>query len=218
MRLVLQFSPLPTDFFNPTDIVLTTEEFLSNTFQGASILSIESFNVPHDDYRKKFDDIKDLFLEETDFFGDLRKIFEASLPAFYNHVYGNYVKWFHGLNEVLNGNPGINEIVLSDAIEKSNYIPFYESEGEVNRKLFYNSYDFIPRLLFSWLRSEGYNCTIYRRRSRIKLMFNVFMRRYALLHLMVLIIALKKIRYIFNSNKIKRPSPYSKKLKFIFAS
>ena len=71
--------------------------------------------------------------------------FSSNFSTFYLNIIRNNYKWVWHLERVKKKYDKI-DVVITDFV-KCNYMPFYESEGEVNNMLFYKKYDYIPQIL-----------------------------------------------------------------------
>jgi hypothetical protein len=109
----------------------------------------------------------------------IRDAFIANFHNFYFHIFRNIYKWIINLEAQLERYPDA-QIVLTDIV-CGTYMPLYEAEGEINKPLFYKSYDFIPQIIHTYLTMQGISCSFIRRQSRLKRSIRIFFRRYILL-------------------------------------
>lgn len=136
----------------------------------------------------------------------LRDAFIANFHNFYFHIFRNLYKWVVNLDALLQTHPDA-QVVITDAVGGS-YMPLYEAEGEINKHLFYKGYDFIPELLYQYLRQQGVVCIVSNRHSRLRRAGRIFLRRYLVLGVKPLFYSLELFRY----KKVKAVVQPEKKL------
>jgi hypothetical protein len=129
---------------------------------------------------KLIDDISTQFISES---------IDSNFHNFYFHVFRHTYKWWFEIRKVLEQNPNIKNIIISDAIRCS-YMPLYEAEGEINKPLFYKRYDSIPYALYCSLRKLGFSVKVLKWHSKFGLFIRIFVRRY-------LVIFFKLAMYFF---------------------
>lgn len=108
------------------------------------------------------------------------ELITSAAPNIFLHNFRFLALWIETVKLLINKNK-YSEIVFSSLI-KSNYFPYYEAEGEINKGLFYKSGDFIPSCLVEYLNVNfsEINISILNKHSRLALFFRIFTRRYVL--------------------------------------
>ncbi|MGV8879144.1 MAG: hypothetical protein ACOH2A_08950 [Sphingobacteriaceae bacterium] len=83
----------------------------------------------------------------------------------------------------------IDEVVFLELIDQNFYMPFYEAEGEVTKRLNYETYDFISIHLYNYIKANynNINLTINKKRSNLKLRKRILIRRYGLFIIKILL-------------------------------
>lgn len=215
MRLIIQFSELEDFAFQDEDILVSTKYFLDKTTFEGKRYSIHQFDMPYqyllDQLTQKANDVK------NQYFGNsyLIDAFEGGFNSFYLHIYITCFYWKVAIDAVRKKYT-ITEVIISDAYNFNSFLPYYEAEGEVTRKLFYKSYDFIPNILYRYLKSENVNLTVIKHRRILSLKFRIFARRYLLLHVKVATLFFRKTSLFFSKKEKKNFKGISPK--FIFLS
>lgn len=139
---------------------------------------------------------------------NLGEVFESNKTIAYRNLQIPF-KWINTIKEILDSN-NILEIIISDVVIGSEYIPYYESEGEFTRQLLYKSYDFLPDLILQYLRANfrHINISTKQKRSKIRLKLRIFGRRYLLLVVKFLLLLKNFVKYKFGS-KVHMRTPTS---------
>jgi hypothetical protein len=205
MRLILNFSnKLEINDVLENDIVISSVHL-----ESIKYLSIFDFPFNHNLASKQFEEILFNCRYKSDFFRDL---FISNAPDIYNKNLKVVFLWLEALKHCLKYYK-IEEIVFTDYVDSGSYMPFYEAEGEVNSKLFYRQFDFIPKVLKSYLISNHKNIqlSILNNHLRLFLIARVFFRRYCILFF-------KFLYYIFYSIFTKSTVTKNRNIEHVFVS
>ncbi len=119
--------------------------------------------------------------------------FKSNFHNFYFHIFRNTYKWIKKINHLIEKHPKCF-FEITDYLY-SNYMPLYEAEGEINKTLFYNSYDFIPKLIIQYLDQKSISYTISKNHSKINLNIRVFLRRYLVLFAKPIFASIQLLKY-----------------------
>jgi hypothetical protein len=197
VRLILLIDPssnfLNEFTFRTQDVLISERKVEGNFLAHDRIYELSDFDVKRADYVKSFNDIID---QSPPLLFD---IIRAHGHSFFNNVFTHFLKWITAI-DILLKKYQITELVFSDYAYNFDYIPYYESEGEINAGIFYKKYDFIPRLLVTKYKNR-YNISIIKYHNSSFLKCRIFVRRYALLCVKLFYGLFRKILSIFNKNK-----------------
>ena len=204
MRLILLFNSEKNFFakfkLESTDIVLSEKPVIIENFDHSRIFLLSNFNIDRKIYVKRFEEILSSINSNV---GD---IIQAHGPSFFNHVFMHFVKWITSIDKLLAIYP-INELVLSDFVKSNLYVPYYESEGEINMRFFYKEYDFIPNIIFENYKKK-YQVRILKNHSLLAHKGRIFIRRYILLFVKLIIHLYYKIISSKSNKIIRDPENY----------
>ncbi len=82
----------------------------------------------------------------------IKDAFLSNINGFYIHILRLLAQWDSGIKSLYQ-TYFIEEIVFSDLVE-GDYVTFYESEGEIQKRLFYKRYDFLPGLILQTVKKR----------------------------------------------------------------
>jgi hypothetical protein len=135
----------------------------------------------------------------------LQDIFISSKTSLY-FVMIALENWRRSLDNLISEYP-VEEIVFTEIIHQDFYLPFYEAEGEVTKALSYEPYDFISIALCNFVKSQypAIKITVVKEHSKLKLRKRIFVRRYVLLLLKVLLQGWQCLKAVKFSLKKARP-------------
>ncbi len=181
LSLYLLFSEKGPLKVKENDIILTSSEFLFSAreyYKGIRVFCIDEFKVP---FRAIVDDAvsarKD-FVEKNNLHRETQFLLEANYNVIVNNLMVPALKWKIAIQELI-GKYDFTEIVFSDIISNSAYMPFYEAEGEIHRALLYKKFDFIPKLIERYIKeTTKLKVRHLRSRSKLGLALRIFLRRY----------------------------------------
>ena len=194
-RLVLLFGDDSKINLRNNDIIISSEsiEFNNNKF-----ISIHDF----DDIPKKSILDFDKYLNSINKYSIEYDLLKSALPTFYTNTFRYLRKWINAIEYVFK-NFEINEVYINKFYSKNNYLPYYESEGESNKSLFYQKQDFIPNTLFNYLiinkKIEKSKITL-NELSKFGLFLRIFFRRHVLLLLKFIV----QVWYSFTKKLLKK--------------
>ncbi len=138
----------------------------------------------------------------------LQDIFISSKTSLY-FVMIALENWRRSLNSLINEYP-VDEIVFTEILRQDFYLPFYEAEGEVTKPLSYEPYDFVSLALYNFVKSQypAIKITVVKEHSKLKLRKRIFVRRYVLLLLKLLLQAWQCLKAVtFSLKKDRRAEP-----------
>lgn len=185
MRLIVLFSQneyINEKYIKPNDILVGSKRYIQELELPNKIIFIETI-VPYTKiFRDAANDAKQNFYQKNDLDSAQQLAINSAYTALYLHTIGNTFKYIKCIENVLFLFPDITEIVISDIINYSSYLPYYEAEGEINKKRFYKPYDFIPKIIEQYFEKD-YTVKYFKIRSTILLKARIFARRYVLLGL-----------------------------------
>ena len=195
MNLILLFDKVDEDFiYNKNDIFLSsvTQDFIKD-----NICIIDESIVLNESTLKKFNNfILEISNSPLNLF--MKEAIEASKGNFYIHIFSTLERWLLKVEEIINDNP-IQSIIFSHYTKSFGYLPLYEAEGEITRKLFYHSYDFLPYYIESYIKLRfNRQVVILKSCNVFSLYFRLFLRRFFVLF-GLLFLALKRKISISNS-------------------
>jgi hypothetical protein len=183
MRLIICFdiNKLFQISLNQDDIILYNGE-ISNTI--CRNINISKLELNHDRLTKDFSDEFKFFFQKEHIDNKIINLFESIYPSFYLHNFKFCILWVLNFEKFISKN--VTEIIFTDYVDNIDYFPFYEAEGEVNRRLFYNNYDFISSQIMSKAINYKKNkndvkIIIIKKHSKYLLKIRIFIRRYFLL-------------------------------------
>ncbi|MHA8101084.1 hypothetical protein PQG46_04545 [Aquirufa nivalisilvae] len=193
MKIVICFSPekIPSLNLGKDDIVLINGKFKAANFK---VIDICQASINYNEYKKEFDLALEAFYVNSKLNDKAKALIASISPSLYLHNLRFCIFWIQSFKNVLNENCG--EIILTDFLDDLNYFPFYEAEGETNRKLFYKNYDFISSQIMKYaheycLCNTKCKLTILTKHSKLKARIRFFLRRYFLFCAKVLFHTLK---------------------------
>ncbi len=182
MKIVICFDPLKIENLNlgKDDYVLVNGEIKSNSF---NVVKITDGFINYKEYKDCYDLAIEDYFKSLGLNYSVKTLIESISPSLYLHNLRFCVFWIKCFNEILND--ACTEIIFTDYVDDLCYFPYYEAEGEINRKLFYCNYDFISAQIFKYAelhRNSNLNCkiTILKKHSKINLKIRIFFRRYFL--------------------------------------
>lgn len=129
--------------------------------------------------------------------------FSANFSNFYLNIFRNTYKWVWHLQN-LQKKYGEIHVVISDFV-KGNYLPFYESEGEVNSMLFYKKYDFIPQIVAKYLYDNKIDYKIIKSHTRVYQLVRIFLRRFCLFWIKPVVYIVKNLTLRQHRKSINGP-------------
>lgn len=135
---------------------------------------------------------------------NLSDIFKASKTSLY-FVMMALENWKAGLRDLLAADR-VDEVVFTEMLDQDFYLPFYEAEWEVTKRLQYETYDFISSALYKFLAANypAVKLTVLKKHSRFKLRKRIFIRRYGLLALKAVLQAGRFLKGIKPSSKTEK--------------
>jgi hypothetical protein len=182
VKIVICFDPSKIENLNlgKEDYVLVNSEIKSNSF---NVIQITEGFINYKEYKDGYDLAIEDYFKSHSLNDSVKKLIESISPGLYLHNLRFCVFWIKCFNEILND--ACTEIIFTDYVDDLSYFPYYEAEGEINRKLFYCNYDFISAQIFKYAelhRNSNLNCkiTILKKHSKINLKIRIFLRRYFL--------------------------------------
>ena len=182
MKIVICFDPSKIENLNlgKDDYVLVNSEIKSNSF---NVVKITEGFINYKDYKDCYDLAIEDYFKSLGLNYSIKMLIESISPGLYLHNLRFCVFWIKCFNEILND--ACTEIIFTDYVDDLSYFPYYEAEGEINRKLFYCNYDFISAQIFKHAElycNSNLNCkiTILKKHSKINLRVRIFLRRYFL--------------------------------------
>ena len=207
MKIVICFSPEKIANLNlvSDDIVIINGELKETNFK---IINIAQASVNYNEYKIEFDLALETFYNNSNLKDNAKELIASISPSLYLHNLRFCIFWIHSFKSVLNEN--CSEIVFTDFLDNLNYFPFYEAEGETNRKLLYKNYDFISSQIMKYaheycLNNPRCKLTILTKHSKLKARIRIFLRRYFLFFVKIFfhsfkILVVPKLKCELNSN------------------
>ncbi len=204
-KVLLYFSENNYDIenFNEFDVIISQDPIASEGKFKLILLQQNLINI--EDYLESYNSE----INKSQFNSALTDIIKANSPNFFNHILRSVFQWVEAIDSLANGD---EVFYFSRASKNLEYIPFYEAEGEINKKLFYKKHDFIPVLLKAYLTDKQRKSYTLKSEYFLKVYFRIFIRRYALLIFKFCFFVFQIFKYKKQNNKI------SNKVKFIFLS
>lgn len=210
MKLIISFREV-LDFELPNSKFILVSKFNSHALVDNAIhFLIEDIYINDPEFL--LEEEKKYTNYINDLSEDLADVFTASKTTLY-FVMMAFENWKTTIENIINTNY-IHEVIFSDLVFQSFYLPFYEAESEVTKPLYYEPFDFISSGLFDYLKQEHKNISISitKEHSRFSLFKRVFIRRYGLLSVKIVLQTLELLkRFSFR----KRLMPLSKKFVFL---
>ncbi len=155
--------------------------------------NIEHFPLPIEDIRDAAEKYRENILADK-LYAPYYDTVSSNFTSFYNVICLHIYKWFNTYEHIKHKYT-FEEILIFEGIPNNNFTPFYGAEGvEVNVKLFYKTYDFIPSLIHKSFTENNINVKIIHKKSRFGFYRRVFLRRIGLLHLKTAILFSKKVK------------------------
>ena len=194
-RLILLFGDDSKINLRNNDIIISNEDIESN---NNKFINIHDF----DDIPKKSIQDFDKYLNSINQDSIEYDLLKSALPTFYSNTFRYLRKWINAIEYVFK-NFDINEVYINKFYSKSNYLPYYESEGETNKSLFYLKQDFIPNTLFNYLiinKKIEKSKIILNELSKFGLFLRIFFRRHVLLLLKFIV----QVWYSFTKKTSKK--------------
>ena len=174
MRLILNFQNNEEFNYKKNDIIISHIK-INNA--ECKVIYIDNFDIINSDSKNDFNK----YVNSLDKKSDEYHLLYSSLPTFYSNSFRFLKKWINAVDYVLN-EYNFDKIIINKFYSVDNYIPYYESEGESNKSLFYKNYDFIPSHLFNYLIGNGFKSKIIlNEQNKIPLLLRIFVRRYILI-------------------------------------
>ncbi len=133
---------------------------------------------------------------------NLADIFTSSKTSVY-FVMMSYENWRQSLEKLVKEGQ-VDEVVFTELVDQDFYMPFYEAEWEVTKRLQYEPYDFISVTLYNFLKNNypAVKLSVIKKHSRLKLRSRIFARRYLLLALKIMLQGWQHVKAIkFNAKK-----------------
>ena len=194
-KIYLVFSEdFSLDILLDKDIVISP--FLFKNVNADQQRQVNPNQIDLNNYRDDLELLKEKFvLTLTDILS--RDAFNSSFNNFYSHIFRSIFKWIVLIEETLLEYPEM-QIVLTEHINSENYLPYYEAEGEINRALFYKSYDFIPKYISDFLNVKSIDHIILIRKSSLRLYMRIFLRRVVLLNAKLILSVKCYVSFRFN--------------------
>lgn len=197
-RLILLFGDnLKNINLRNSDIIISNDDL---DFSYNKFINIHDF----DDIPKKSIQDFDKYLNSINQCSIEYDLLKSALPTFYSNTFRYLRKWINALEYVFK-NFDINEVYITKFYSKNNYLPYYESEGESNKSLFYQKQDFIPNTLYNYLISNKKiekSKIIFNELPRLGLIFRIFCRRY----LLILLKFIVQVWYLLINKSLKKKS------------
>jgi len=133
---------------------------------------------------------------------------ENATKASINNFYSNWVlvmfAWVDTVLKVVEKHRNA-KLVIIGYTKNIGYIPYYEAEGEIGKKLLYKTKDVLPSIICNVLSKKKIDYEIVNKQNVIKLMLRIFVRRYGLLTYKLFFFAYKtlKAKNFSTTNKFK---------------
>ncbi|MEM9991217.1 MAG: hypothetical protein AAF738_05595 [Bacteroidota bacterium] len=217
MRLIILFSQnecVNARHIRANDIIVASKKCTEGLELPNKIIHIETL-VPYSvSFRDAASQAKRHFYEKNKLNAAQKQAIDATYNILYNHIVGTAFKYIQCVKATLLQFPTITEIVLSDWVDAAGYLPLYEAEGEINRKLFYQAYDFIPDLIKKHFEQK-YKLSYLKKRSKLGLKTRIFLRRYILLGLKLAMHTWLQVKSIFSA---KISTKHFKNVTYVFAT
>ena len=194
----------PSEYINKAYVIISRGPIEGAVFN----YTIDHFSIPLEELRDQTELYRKEFLERKDF-ASFHHSLNANFCYFYLHTCIEAYKWFYTY-KVIKDKFTFDKIIISDGVKQYYYTPFYGAEGEINEKLFYKTYDFIPGILFQFLKKEGKDVRILNKKSRLAFYSRIFFRRLGLLHL--------KTGLLFWRSFKRKSNQNAKNIKVLFLS
>ena len=182
MKIVICFSPekIANLKLGNDDIVLINGELKETNFK---VINISQASINYNEYKIEFDLAIETFYNKSNLKSKAKELIASISPSLYLHNLRFCLFWIHSFKNVVNEN--CSEIIFTDFLDDLNYFPFYEAEGETNRKLLYKNYDFISSQIMKYAHDYCMNnpkckLTILTKHSKLKARIRIFLRRYFL--------------------------------------
>lgn len=180
MILYLSFKAVDLNFLVGYDkhevLLLSDKRVLTEEYK---IYYIENFTIDRKKYMNDYEGLIRRVTRHESIDQSYKDIFLAHSGNFFNGSLMQLFKWIESINQ-LSEKFEIKELIISNFVDSQGYIPFYESEGEINKGILYEKYDFIPFLIKQIFESK-FKITIAQRHSRLLLWARIIGRRYFLL-------------------------------------
>ena len=192
---------------NREDYVLGNVDLNTSRF---NYININQCSIDYVKYKNDFElSIDDLFISQG-LPNGIKNLFDSISPNFYIHNLRFCIFWIQSFLKLLENS--VEEIVFTDFVPEANYFPYYEAEGEVNRALFYENFDFISSQLMRHaelycIHNRYCSIRILNFRSLLVLKLRIFLRRYFLFLLKIVfhfckIVITKKTKKISNESEL----------------
>lgn len=208
MKLFLQFQDLSVST-NSNDIILTSDKNklkLNCKIESVNTLVDYSYMNCLESYRNNI-----LQSSHNKF---VKSVFDSSINNYNRNIIIPVLSWVQKVEEIISTNQ-IEEIVIIGYVLHPSYVPYYEAEGEIGKKLFYKKYDFIPRILKEYLVNKGFKVKTIGSKNPLNLRFRIFVRRYILFFYKLNLFLFRKIQ--FKTRKINAELTFdSKKNNLLF--
>ncbi len=213
-KLILMFNDISHQIeVNPDDIVISNISYPSIPYD--QLIIVNPNDLPLATYRDQLEIAKLKFIENLK--DQLQKeAFTSCYNNFYNHIFRSLMKWIYVIDNVMLEKK-FDEIVLSDCVDSEFYLPYYEAEGEINGRLFYEIFDFIPHYIKTHLKNSSCKLTIVNKHGKVGLKIRIFLRRYVLLLLKFIISLKNHIDFQFDSPIKEKTLPKATNI-FVFLS
>lgn len=194
-KLILMFTDVSDHItINVDDFVISNLQYPAISVD--KIIVVNPNELPLADYRDQLEIVKTEFKKHL-----TNKLQEEAFLScynnFYNHIFRSLMKWIYAIDQALLKTK-FDEIVLSDFVDSNFYLPYYEAEGEINSKLFYCVYDFIPFYIKSYLSTNHGTVRIVNIHPKASLICRIFIRRYVLLAAKFMMSIRSHIKFKFN--------------------
>lgn len=138
----------------------------------------------------------------------LKDVTRASMNNFHRNFTMPLFAWIETMNRTLSNNK-FSEIIIVGYTQDIGYVPYYEAEGEINKRFFYNRSDAIPAVLLKILNNKGLNYTLIKKASTNNLKVRIFIRRYVLLMFKLVLFVYKGLKAKFSSKPELNNTKYS---------
>ncbi|WP_055447260.1 hypothetical protein [Lacinutrix mariniflava] len=186
MRLIIVFDE---DFkFYDTDIIISDSKPIGIKESQFIKVEVDGFK----DYATKLDVYREDYAKSTKA-SILKDVVTSSINNFYRNCTMPVFAWVETMHRTLGSNT-FSEIVIVGFSKNIGYMPYYEAEGEINKRLLYKSYDAVPAILSSILNKKRINHTLVNKKNVYNLRARIYIRRYVLLMFKLVLFLGKSIK------------------------